>query len=277
MFRSNRSTHRDTHAGEPYNCDGAPARRVGTLAPRSFWTAAATTLTALFVLAATALAPGAARAQSGATTYSTTQRVFKVGVLLVDSTDTGDGHGDENPDPYIFYIADQRTDLKPQGWSFVNPLAPATVTSNIKSRWDARMGGNNASGYQIGQKVLQNMAAYWEVSLTNTSISQLSQFDMLWITNHRTTAFTPADREKLRKVVDAGGVLWMEDCGGMQIGHANTANGTLIGPFFLDGVQFEGGTFGNFTTNRSGCLSAAASDPDIAVPAQHFRNRESRR
>ena len=133
--------------------------------------------------------------------------------------------GPENPDPYVFYIADARTDVKPQNWEFVNPLSPGTVTADIKTRWDARM-GTVGSGYSIGQKVTKNMAPYWEVSLRNTSIPDLLQFDMLFITNHRNTRFAPAEREKLRKLVDAGGIVWIEDCGGLRVDAAN--------PFFKE-------------------------------------------
>jgi hypothetical protein len=204
-----------------------------------------------------------ANAQTGSTTYSTQRRTFKVGILLIDSTDLKDGHGDENPDPFVFYIADQRQDLKPQNWEFTNPLSPATVTEDVKSRWDARAGGNNASGYELGQKVSKNMAAYWEVSLSKASINDLLQYDLLFVTNHRTTTFLPADREKLRKLVDAGGIVWIEDCGGMTIGGGY---GPSQGSFFLDQVQFEQGGFGNFTT--SGPFVAQPKHPILTSPYQ---------
>jgi hypothetical protein len=188
---------------------------------------------------------------STATTYSTKRRLFKVGILLLDSTidANNDGtistaeaaRGPENPDPYIYYIADSRTDVKPQNWEFVNPLAPATVTNDVKARWDARLGSD--SGYHIGDKVSKDMAAYWEVYLTRSSLSDLLQFDLLFITNHRRTAFTPADREKLRKLVDAGGIVWLEDCGNMRIGTLDAPSTTVIrgDRFFLDELQFSGG------------------------------------
>lgn len=184
-------------------------------------------------------------ARADATTYSTNRREFKVGILLIDSTadanldgniDDGErARGPENPDPFVFYIADARTDVKPQNWELVNPLAPPTVTADVKARWDARMGGVDRSGYAPGQKVTKNMAAYWEVSLSKASVTELLQYDLLFITNHRVTAFSPQEREKLRKLVDAGGVVWIEDCGNMR-NHP-------LRPFFLDQLQFSGGTF----------------------------------
>jgi hypothetical protein len=188
------------------------------------WLAAATLL---------ALAPlGAARAD--AVTYASGKRAFRVGILLVDSTTDGSNAttlaaGPENPDPYVFHIADQRKDVKPVGWEFINPLAPRVVTQDIIARWSARDPNNP---YQIGTNVTKDMAAYWEVPLTRTSVSDLLQFDALLLTTHRLVRFTPSDREKLRKLVDAGGMLWLDDCGGMRM--------SASGPFFLEQLQFQG-------------------------------------
>ncbi|MBC7806634.1 MAG: hypothetical protein H7145_10830, partial [Akkermansiaceae bacterium] len=130
----------------------------------------------------------------------------------------------------------QRTDIKPSGWELDNPLAPATVTSDIYSRWSEPGGRDPSHPYAVGQKVTKDMAAYWEVYLTKATESELLQYDVLFVTNHRLTSMTPQDREKLRKVVDAGGVVWLDDCGGMRIGPS--------GRFFLEELQFRGTTTG---------------------------------
>lgn len=176
--------------------------------------------------------PGIVRAD--AVTYSSGKRVFKVGILLVDSTIDGTNAttlaaGQENPDPYVFQIADQRKDVKPVGWEFVNPLAPRVVTQDIRTRWLARDPNNP---YTLGAQITKDMAAYWEVSLTQTSITDLLQFDVLLLTTHRSVRFLPTDREKLRKLSDGGGMLWMDDCGGMRL--------SPQGPFFLEQLQFQG-------------------------------------
>lgn len=174
------------------------------------------------------------QAKADATVYSTSKRVYKVGILLMDSTidPALPGRGPENPDPHLFYIADQRTDIKPSGWELDNPLAPATVTTDVYARWSAATGRDPSHPYTVGQKVTKDMAAYWEVSLSNASEAELLQFDVLFVTNHRLTSMTPRDREKLRKVVDAGGVVWLDDCGGMRINPS--------GRFFLEDLQFRG-------------------------------------
>ncbi|WP_309717547.1 PQQ-binding-like beta-propeller repeat protein [Armatimonas sp.] len=191
-----------------------------------------------------------------ATTYSSNKRTLKVGILLLDSTDINDGRGPENPDPFIFYIADSRNDVKPQNWEFINPLSPKTVTIDVAARWTART-NNLGQQYQVGQQITKNMAAYWEVSLTDTPLQDMLQFDLLFLTNHRVTRLTAADREKLRKLVDAGGVLWLEDCGGMRM--------DPTGPLFLDQLQFSGGR-GEATTGTPFPIVNVPNHPILSTP-----------
>ena len=201
-----------------------------------------------------------------ATNYSSNKRTLKVGILLLDSTIDADldgsispgeaARGPENPDPFIFYIADSRNDLKPQNWEFINPLSPKIVTADVAARWAARTAGVGQQ-YQVGQQVVKKMAAYWEVPLTDTPIQDLLQFDLLFITNHRVTRLTSADREKLRKLVDAGGVLWLEDCGGMRMDGA--------GPLFLDQLQFSGGR-GEATSGVAFPIVNVPNHPILSTP-----------
>ena len=146
---------------------GATRNRPGPGAARA---ARALTLAAAGLAAALAVSVFAparpAHARQDATTYSSRQRVLNVGVLLLDSSIDANGDGvpseaeqlvgPENSAPYIFHIAGARADLKPLEWEFVNPLAPKTVTSDVKARWDRR---DARSPYQIGQPVTKNMAA----------------------------------------------------------------------------------------------------------------------
>lgn len=192
----------------------------------------------LAALVAAVLPADSARAQADALTYSTTRRTFNVGNLLLQSTvdDTNAttlARGPENPDPFVFYIADDRTDVKPLDWEFVNPFAPKSVTPTELSRWAAR---DPRNGYQLGQKVTKDMACYWEVDLQKTSLEDLLRYDLLFITNHRITRFSPVEREKLRKLIDAGGIVWIEDCGNMRV--------DPTGPFVTDQLQFAGGRGG---------------------------------
>ncbi len=161
---------------------------------------------------------------AGQFTYSAKKRVFKVCNLLMDSAPYNPSDPNsppENSDPYVFYVLDSREDLKPYGWELINPLAPATVSPEIAYRWNYRDRRDPQNPYYVGQPVKKNMACYWEVLLSEVSVEDLLQFDLVFITNHRFTTFTPQDLEKLRRFVDAGGHLWIDDCSGFRIADAN--------------------------------------------------------
>jgi hypothetical protein len=96
-------------------------------------------------------------------------------------------------DVYTFYAMDRRTDLKPLGLSFRNPFAQAGTT--------------------------RNQAAYWLVDVSRLNDNQLARYKILLIS--RTSwggrdGMTAEIREKLRRFVDAGGVLWVDVPQGVQ-------------------------------------------------------------
>lgn len=126
-----------------------------------------------------ALALGLPRtAQGDAYAYTAVRKQIRVCVLQVGS----------NPvlTPFVWHVLDRRTDYKPAGWDFVNPLA--------------------------GPGSRKNMAPYWVVNLDTVSMEDLRQFDAAVIaTQGSDIAFTPEQREKLRKFVDAGGLLWIDN------------------------------------------------------------------
>ncbi len=72
--------------------------------------------------------------------------------------------------------------VKPQGWNFVNPLPGLT-----------------------GE--IQN-PGYWTINLDELSQTELSQLDVIYVPPAFTAGLTPLQRQKLRRFVDAGGVLW---------------------------------------------------------------------
>ncbi len=64
----------------------------------------------------------------------------------------------------------------------------------------------------------KNIGAYWEVNLDTVSETALQQFDIVLLAYHTgQTGFSPAERDTLRKYVDAGGTVWLEDRGGFDI------------------------------------------------------------
>jgi hypothetical protein len=217
---------------------------------RNFRFAHAAAVAALLGLTVTASAP----VHAGAYTYNTQERQINAGVLILqDAYSTVTPKPDlPNYDPYPFYILNQRTDVKPAGWSIVNPMAPKIVTADILATWNPVTkqipgdpygigGGNNA--YTLGAPVTQNMAAYWEVRVnSSTSVDDLRQFDILLLnirqdpslstTTQTGIRFTAQQKELLRQYVDGGGQLLIE---------TPTTNNVVTDLFFP--VAFTGGNF----------------------------------
>jgi hypothetical protein len=128
-----------------------------------------------------------------------------------------------NPNPYIFYFLDQRKDLKPDGWEFVNPVAPAFVTVQQAARW----GGSIA----VGRPLKPDMAAYWEVVISPANFNRLSEMDVIYLPIARNangqpaaTNFTENQRRILMRLADAGVTIWVD--WGLQ---AATINNVLGG------------------------------------------------
>lgn len=230
-------------------------------------------LTGAFLALLLTGSPAAERALGDATTYATARRQVRCGVVVCSALDYTFNNASgttvtapENTGTHIFYILDSRTDLKPSGLEFVNPMAPPVVTGDIYSRWQSRVrsgaydpafdSSSNASRlFQVGSKITKNMGPYWEVNLDTISTDDIKNYDLLYIHSHRqNTAFTPDQREKLRKFMEAGGTVWLENSGQMTM----SANA----PFIYD-IQF-----GNGYTTDSGAVIATANHPLLSSPYQ---------
>jgi hypothetical protein len=126
-----------------------------------------------------------------------------------------------NHNPHLFYFLERRTDLKPGGWEFLNPLAPTTLTGEIRSRWAARGIDPtlNSPAFQAGGPITKNLGAYWEVNLDKVSATDLQQFDIVYISLAGNVFFTPEQRDKLRRYMDGGGTVWMEEILGTTMGN----------------------------------------------------------
>ena len=161
-------------------------------------------------------------AQAASFTYSEQSKQIRAGVLLLPNSSLNPAF---RPNPYTFYVMDQRHDLKPAGWDFYNPFAPTHVTPAILSRWGTQ--------YSPNESVTESMGCYWEVVLADTSPNDLAEYDVLLLASWQTLIFERRDREKLRKFVDNGGVLWVEYRQG-------GATGTRFDPtFFIQDLQFQ--------------------------------------
>ena len=203
-----------------------------------------------------------------AQSYASVKRQIKVAVLTTSALNVvvPSGTSPENPDPHVFYVADKRADLKPIGMEFVNPLAPPVITASIYQRWLKRVRtggvisdpafipGTAASQlFQVGSRVTKNRGAYWEMNLDQMTQDNLKQYDLLFLHSHRNKAvFSAAQREKLRKFVEAGGTLWVENCGQFSID--NNA------PFLYD-INIHSGSNG-----AAGAVIALPNHPLVSYP-----------
>ncbi|GBC91886.1 hypothetical protein HRbin15_00346 [bacterium HR15] len=142
----------------------------------------------LWVLALSALALSAF---ADGRNYDPRVAPINAGVITFGANDP------EVRDIYTFYALDQRTDLKPAGLSFQNPLAPAGMG--------------------------RDQAAYWLVDLSKVSDAQLSRYRVLLLSRSNLSGMTIEMREKLRRFIDGGGVLWVDM-------PASGSNGTLFFP-----------------------------------------------
>ena len=176
------------------------------------------------MLAATALAagvlPGGVCPAARAAGFVYQQHTLNAGVL-VNGTD---------PAPYLFYVLNNRPDIRPTDLNLVNPLAPAGADPKT--------------------------AAYWEVSLYNVSDSELAQYDVLYLPAGAQT-FAPALNERLRRFVDNGGQLIVE---------YGTATSPTV-PGLFTGTTQVAGTAGNAVTlPQIGNTTVSLRHPVVSQP-----------
>ena len=138
-------------------------------------------------------------------TYVDRRRSINAGVLVIKNRTSGnDIHSEAG---YIFYIMNQRVDIKPSGWAFVNPLA----------------GGNDT---------FKNYKKYWEVPLRQTTVENLAKFDVLYLCIKGLVELQMDERDKLRRFVDGGGCLWIDN------GFRTELSNDPVYSFFLRDVDF---------------------------------------
>ncbi|MHB0999323.1 MAG: NHL repeat-containing protein [Armatimonadota bacterium] len=162
---------------------------------------------------------------AGSLQYNNQRKLVKAGVLTFAS-------GQMPAFPYVFYVMDQRLDIKPAGWEFVNPLA----LSGDKERAD-----------------------YWQVPIS-IQFEDIVKYDVLFLSAPagNNITFSREDKEKLRKFVDGGGVLWIESGFPTLYGTINFAGGS---GFFIPDINF-----GNSGTKPISSMSPA--HPIVARPFQ---------
>ncbi|MBX3117813.1 MAG: hypothetical protein KF784_02025 [Fimbriimonadaceae bacterium] len=123
---------------------------------------------------------------------------IRAGIVITRS------YSGQNFNPYVWYLLDLNRRSKPAGWNFYNPAAPTRVTPAVNARWP---------GLALNAPVTKRDAPYWELDLDGASDSQMASFDVLHLGIGRAFSLNSNEREKLRRFMENGGVLWVEAYG----------------------------------------------------------------
>jgi hypothetical protein len=198
------------------------------------------------LLSAVCAAWAATAAFGQALNYAQSTVEVRAGVLLVESQ--RNAGAPTNRSPHIWANLDKDKTVKPAKWTFTNPLGQTSATQAMINRWSGRPGGAPA----LGARLAKSAAGYWEVPLAETDDRTLSRFDVLTLTINGLISLNSAEREKLRKFCDQGGVLWIDL---VNDGIAPALDLTNPGPIGFDWIA-----------------SGAPLDADIFHPVLRFPN-----
>lgn len=146
-----------------------------------------------------------ASALAGPVTYAGRRQSINAAVLLVGSQTFG---GEPiNIAPHVWGQLEKDRGIKPPSWTFVNPRALTTLTADAQTRWNT-FGVTDMPN--LGGRLTKDDSAYWELNLASTSDFQIGTYDILLLPVAGNISLNPAEREKLRKFVDKGGILWVD-------------------------------------------------------------------
>ncbi len=182
-----------------------------------------------------ALAIGLIAATPAQQSYAQRGTTVNAGVVLLDSNLTAGVPSNSNP--FVWYNLDQNSRVKPAGWDFENPIANAVATQATVNRWTA-LGGPVPA---INDRLTKSEASYWEVSLSAASDTDLSKFDVLSVSIYQDLLLSSRERERLRRFVDQGGVLWIDVTDASPVDYINNlpvpfkivaGSGSLFADFF---------------------------------------------
>ncbi|RYG26101.1 hypothetical protein EON82_04640 [bacterium] len=160
--------------------------------------------------------------------YARKTTTIRAAVLLLDADkkDNTDQYG-QTATPFAFYNLDRATGVKPEGWTFVNPYAPGMVTAETVGRYaelNTDLGGAIGTNLPtLGGSISKRNGAYWTVRLSQLNETQMGSYDVLLISPRNQLSLNPSERERLRRFVDGGGVLWV-DLGSIPNGGVDLRN-----------------------------------------------------
>lgn len=192
-------------------------------------------LLASVTMAATHLTVSASAQQ----TFASRAQVIKAGVVILESSRNGPLAQPVSAAPYAWFNLDSNKTVKPAGWTFVNPHGKSVMDAAEKARWVAIETSldphpNIYKSQGIPTRYSKRNAAYWEARIGQMSDSQIADYDVLLVSPVYNARLSPSEREKLRRFVDKGGVLWI-DPSALAINSIDLAN-SFPSPFGLAGA-----------------------------------------
>lgn len=109
--------------------------------------------------------------------------------------------------PFVWFNLDSNRALKPAGWNFYNPLAAGWLDPSETAFFGSLYANTPAAQTAINKRSVR----YWWLNVADMSDDDFSQLDvaLLQVTTPNLVV-NPSDREKLRRFVDKGGVLWVD-------------------------------------------------------------------
>ncbi len=140
-----------------------------------------------------------------AQTQSKRSQPIRAGIVILDSARVGTGPA-ISAAPYAWFNLQSDKIVKPASWNIYNPNAPSMLTQEIRDRWVLIDPATPATGARLSKR----QGAYWEVILSQLSDSAIANYDVLLVNPANYAALNPQEREKLRKFVDKGGLLWID-------------------------------------------------------------------
>lgn len=158
----------------------------------------------LLSLTSLALFAAATYAQQG---YALRKTDIRAAYLHLNGDHAQTGAGASETAPHVWYNLDSNASLKPAGWNFVNPLAPGWLDDSERPFFLARYGDTPVATTRVSKRDTR----YWWLNVSELSDDDFAQLDvaLLQVTTTNLTV-NPSDREKLRRFVDKGGVLWID-------------------------------------------------------------------
>jgi len=136
--------------------------------------------------------------------YASRAVKIRAGVLLIESQRTANNQA-LNAAPHVWSNLELDKNARPPAWTFENPLGRTTMTAASQLRW-VNYGGSITPGRRLDKR----RATYWEVALDQASDQVLATYDVLSLSVRNLLSLNSREREKLRRFVDQGGLLWID-------------------------------------------------------------------